>query len=164
MSGHGGRFVSMGYCDADWGQDPIDRKSISGYIFQINNVAISWSSKKQPTVALSSMEAEYMALTHAAKELLWLKKLIAEINEDSAPNAITIFSDNQSAIAYAHDDQFHARSKHIDIRYHFIREAIQRNDIKLLYVESKENRADIMTKPLARVAFEGQRDAIGLSR
>lgn len=151
-----------GYSDADWGQNISDRKSVSGYVFQIGQTAISWSSKRQPTVALSSMEAEYMALAHAVKEALWLKTLITEITQDTSARPIRVHCDNQSAIAFAHDDQFHARSKYIDIRYHFIRGAIIDRNIDVSYVESESNHADLLTKALTCFPFEKQHAAIGL--
>ena len=115
--------------------------------------AVTWSSKKQYIIALSSTEAEYIAQTHAAKEALYLRSFIGEIREKfSTP--LTINCDNQGAIALSKDNKFHARTKHIDIRYHFIREAVEDAKINVKYVPTEENPADIFTKPLAKVKFQ----------
>ena len=109
----------VGYSDADWAGDRQDRKSTSGYLFQIAGGPISWRSKKQDTVALSTAEAEYVALSFASQETIWLRRLTSELN--SPPDGpTTILEDNQSAIAMARNPQFHGRAKHIDIRHHFI--------------------------------------------
>jgi hypothetical protein len=109
------------YSDTDWAEDKIDQRSTGGYLFYINNCLISWSSKKQPTVALSSYEAEYMALAQAAKETIWLRLLLSEIGHPQ-PDGIVISKDNKSAIALVHSPAFHAQVKHIDIQHHFIKQ------------------------------------------
>lgn len=119
-----------GYTDADWAGDHETRRSTSGYIFIIGRAAISWSSKRQPTVALSICGAEYIGQTQASKEAVWLRSLLAELShvgEGSLP-AISIYSDDQGAIALAKNPQFHGRSKHIDIQHHCVREKISRRD------------------------------------
>ena len=152
----------VGYSDADWAQSLVDRRSTSGYVFTLAGGLVSWSSKKQPTVALSTMEAEYIALAHAAKEAIWLRALLTELGH--APTGATpIFSDNQAAIAFAHDNQFHARAKHIDIRHHFIRERIDAADISVAYCASEDNCADILTKALARPTHDKQLRLINMS-
>lgn len=95
------------------------------------------------------MEAEYIALAHAAKEAIWLRRLLSELGV-SSDSPTTLYTDNQSAITYAHDNQFHARSKHIDIRHHFIREQIDATDITVIHCASEDNAADMFTKALAR--------------
>ena len=152
----------LGFSDADWGADIVDRRSVSGYIYTTAGGAISWSSKKQPTVALSSMEAEYMALTHATKEALWLRTLATDLGFNIT-GPMSIQTDNQSAIAFAHNDQFHPRSKHIDIRHHFVRERIISNEIQVTHCASEDNSADLLTKALARPSHEAQLARIGLS-
>nr|AAZ28937.1 polyprotein [Phanerochaete chrysosporium RP-78] len=137
-----------GYSDADWAQ-AHDRRSVSGYAYLLAGGIVSWNSKKQPTVALSTMEAEYIALSHAAKEAVWLRRLLTELG--FPPGAPTVLhTDNQAAISFAHDTQFHARSKHIDIRHHFIRERITDGDIKVIHCASADNIADMFTKALPR--------------
>ena len=111
----------IGYSDADWAEDINDSKSTSGYLFQITGAAVGWRSKKQTCVALSTAEAEYMALANAAQEAIWLRQLSNDLGSQSKEPTV-IFEDNQSAICIAKDAQFHGRSKHIGIKYHFIRE------------------------------------------
>ena len=110
-----------GFSDADWGGDLDDRHSTTGNVFLLAGGAISWVSKKQAVVALSTSEAEYVALSLAAQEAAWLQKFLTELQITSKP--IVIMEDNQGAIALARNLIAHSRTKHIDIRYHFIREA-----------------------------------------
>lgn len=112
-----------GYCDADWAADVVDRKSCTGYIFMLQGGAISWSSRKQQTVALSTAEAEYMAMSSATQEALWLRQLSAELGQ-CLNEPLIIFSDNQSAIKLSLNDCYLPRSRHIDIRYHFLKEHV----------------------------------------
>jgi hypothetical protein len=140
------------YSDADWGQDLTDRKSISGYVFLLAGGAVAWSSKKQPTVALSSMEGEYMALAHATRHAIWTRTFLSEL-ELRTKGPTRIHTDNQAAIRFAKDHQFHGRSKHIDIRHHFVRDCIDNNIIEPVYVSTDRNLADIFTKALPRPAF-----------
>ena len=151
----------IGYSDADWAGDTSDRKSTSGYIFMLSGGPISWSSKKQKCVALSTAEAEYVALSGAAQECLWLRQLEAELG--CPPEGPTlIFEDNQSAIAMAKNPQFHGRAKHIDIRYHFIREQVASGTIKIEYCATKDMAADIMTKGLTREQHCKLREKAGM--
>jgi hypothetical protein len=137
----------LGYSDADWGSNPVDRRSISGFAFLLGKSLISWNSKKQPTVALSSMEAEYMAVSHAAREAIWLRNLLLELGLTSEhPTLINV--DNQGAIDFSKSQTFHGRSKHIDIRHHFIRERISSQEIEVTHCASEDNLADVLTKAL----------------
>lgn len=134
-----------GFCDADWASDVRDRKSCTGYIFLLQGGAISWRSQKQQTVALSTAEAEYMAMSSASQEALWLQQLDAELcAQQSAP--MTIFSDNQSAIRLSANDCYLPRSKHIDIRYHFLRVHVNNLRIKFCYIGGDKMVADVLTK------------------
>jgi hypothetical protein len=136
-----------GFTDAD-GNMAEDRRATSGYAFIINSGAVSWSTKRQEIVTLSTTESEYVGATHAAKEALWLRSLISQVFE-SIPLTTTVFSDNQSAIALAKDHQYHARTKHIDIRYHFIRWVIEEDKIRLVYCPTEDTMvADVFTKAL----------------
>ena len=155
-------LVAHGYSDADWGQNRADRRSISGYAFLIANGIVSWSSKKQSTVALSTMEAEYVALAHATKEAIWLRALLGELHLGTdAPTIIS--TDNLAAIAFSQDHQFHGRSKHIDIRHHFVRERITDGTILVPHCSSEENAADILTKALPRIKHAEQLALINLA-
>ena len=135
------------YSDADWASDPNDRRSISGYIFLIGDGPVSWSSKKQPTVALSSMEAKYMAISHAARHAIWTRTLLAKLGFDQE-DATEINVDNKSAIDFAKNPMFQARSKHIHVRHHFICERITSNEVTVPYCPTEDNLADIFTKGL----------------
>jgi len=135
------------WSDADWAANNIDRKSISGYCFKLGVGAVSWRSKKQTSVALSSTEDEYMALTQATKEAMWIKFFLTELgvfNSDGIP----INVDNQSCVALAKSPEFHARTKHIDIQYHFIREKVEDKSVKLEFCPTDQMVADVLTKAL----------------
>ena len=151
-----------GYTDADWGTGE-DRKSIGGYAFLINGAAVAGMSKKQASVALSSTEAEYMALTQGVKESLWLGELLHDIEALQHQQAIRqIQCDNQGAIALTKNPEYHARTKHIDIQFHFIRQHVESETIKLVYCPTYEMTADIFTKPLPRPLFRKHVLGLGL--
>ena len=121
-----------GYSDADWASDAGDRKSTSGYVVLQGGAAISWKSSKQTCVALSTAEAEYVALSAAAQEAVWLQQLSSDLLNRNIRET-TIFEDNQSAICLAKSQQVHRRTKHIEIKYHFIRDLAEAGRIKLTY-------------------------------
>jgi hypothetical protein len=139
------RFI--GWTDADFANDPRDRISISGYVFKLGNGAITWSSKKQNAVSLSSTEAEYTAMAHATREAVWLRNLFEELYLPQSLPTI-LYGDNMSALAIARDPQYHARSKHFDIKNHYIRNKIRDQTIKDIYCPTEDMIADILTKPL----------------
>lgn len=140
-----GESIMKGFCDADWASDNIDRKSCTGYVFISQGGAISWCSRRQQTVALSTAEAEYMAMSSAAQEALWLRQLHVEFGQPLT-GPLQIFSDNQSAIKLSANDCYLPRSKHIDIRYHFLREHVHNLNIKFYYCRGDKMIADILTK------------------
>ncbi|KAL1448085.1 hypothetical protein WDU94_013979 [Cyamophila willieti] len=140
-----------GFSDADWASDTIERKSTTGYAFFLSGGAISWNSKKQPTIALSTTEAEYMALSNAVQEAIWLKGLKNELIQ-SSNNPILLYGDNKSAIDLSKNAKYQARTKHIDVCHHFIRDYVQRDVIKIKHVSTKEMVADNLTKALT---FDG---------
>lgn len=130
-------------------------------MFYLNDSLVTWVSQKQRCVALSSCEAEFMAATAAACQAIWLKNLLGRINgEDIGP--VILYIDNKSAIDLAKNPVFHGRSKHIDIRYHFIRECVERKEIIIKHVSSEMQRADILTKGLTTVKFEKMRRLLGV--
>ncbi|KAG8501441.1 hypothetical protein CXB51_003771 [Gossypium anomalum] len=150
----------IGYVDADFAGDLDRRRSLTGYVFTIGGCAISWKATLQTTVALSTTEAEYMAITEACKEAIWLKGLFSELNEDLQIS--TVFCDSQSAIFLTKDQMFHERTKHIDVRYHFVRDIIARGDIVVSKISTHENPADMMTKSLPITKFEHCLDLVGV--
>lgn len=136
----------VGFCDADWGGDLTDRKSTTGYCFKYANCLVSWCSKKQSTVSISSTEAEYVAMSMAGAEACWLSNMLCSFNIKNVTPAI-LFCDNQSAMVIANTNTV-KRLKHIDIKYHFIRELIEKQKICLKYVKTEEQIADMLTKAL----------------
>lgn len=144
----GGEEIS-GYADADWGGNTEDRRSYSGFVFYIGNNAISWESRKQPTVALSSTEAEYMSISNAAKEAIYLRKLLEELGFGKQ-EAVKLNVGNQGGMKLATNPVFHNRSKHIDIKYHHIRDVVKNEEIELIYCSTDDMIADIFTKNLAK--------------
>ena len=154
-------FRLEGYCDADWAGCVETRKSVSGHIFKIGNCAISWRAKKQPIVALSSTEAEYVALCGAAQETVWLRNLLKDIGFDQG-HATTLFEDNQGAIALSKNPKDHPRTKHIDVKYHYVRETIDKNVVNLVYCPTADMVADILTKGLPKFTFEKFRSEMGV--
>jgi Reverse transcriptase (RNA-dependent DNA polymerase)/gag-polypeptide of LTR copia-type/Zinc knuckle len=156
----GSSAAVSGYTDSDWASQ-LHRHSISGYAYFLGEGCVTWSSKKQPIIALSTAEAEYVAGTHSSKEASWIRAFMSEI--DSAyEGAVPLACDNQSAIAMTKDARYHARTKHIDIRYHYIREQVESDRLAISYVPSEENVADIFTKALPRVQFEYLVRCLGL--
>ena len=151
-----------GYSDADWAGDLDDRKSTSGYVFQVGGACVSWKCRKQACVALSTAESEYMALSSAAQEAIWMRQLLSELKGESLKPA-TIFEDNQSAICLSKNPQFHGRSKHIGIKYHFIRDQVNDGVVDVKYCKTEDMLADIMTKGLYGERFKRLRRMIGVT-
>lgn len=142
----------VGYSDSDWAGSIDDRKSTSGYIFCLGSKIISWSSKKQKTIALSSAEAEYIAATDAACEAVWLRRVLLDLQQTQVQPTI-IYCDNMSAIALSKNPVFYARSKHIELRHHFIRDLVNKEEIILKYVGTNEQAADFLTKAVTIEKF-----------
>ena len=187
-----------GFTDLDWAGDKETRKSTSGFLFTFYGGAISWKSSKQPIIATSTTEAEYIACTEAAKEAIWLRRIMHEIRGETCPklpinshdhethilienminqsfttnsvddmdvddsNAQVIFGDNQGSIKLSKNPQHHNRTKHIDVKYHFIRDNVQQGLIKLLYIPTNEMVADILTKSLPRDKHEKHMQGMGM--
>jgi hypothetical protein len=151
----------LGCADADWALDSVDRRSISGYCFFFNGCLISWLSTKQCAVALSSTEAEYYALTHALKEGLWMR-IFCSLLKFPFTTPFPLFSDNQAALSLSTSESISARSKHIDIKHHFIRSHIKDGSFSVNWIETLEMPADIFTKPLLPFLFNKHRQALGL--
>ncbi|XP_057797428.1 secreted RxLR effector protein 161-like [Salvia miltiorrhiza] len=142
----------LGFVDADFAANIDSRRSQTGYIFTLYGAVVSWRSLLQPVVSLSTTKAEYLAMTEAVKEGVWLKGMIADFG--ISHKFVTIFCDNQSALHLAKHQVFHERSKHIDVRYHFVRDLVNKGIIQVSKVPTEENPADCLTKPLQRIKFE----------
>ena len=151
----------IGYSDADWAGDLDDRRSTSGYLFKLSGVAVSWRSKKQSCVELSTAEAEYMALASAAQEAVWMQSLQNYLNEASVKSTF-IYEDNQSTICIAKNPQYHGRTKHIDIKFHYIHEQVEKKAIQLEYCESKNMVTDMLTKALLSSQFVKHREMLSV--
>ena len=148
-----------GYTDSDWGGDKETRRSTGGYVFMVNETPVSWSSKAQQTVALSSTEAEYMAATQATKEAIWLRRLLADLGyRQEGPSPL--HEDNRGAIGLAKNPIHHQRTKHIDIQHHFVRERVEAGDVELVACATANQVADIFTKALPREPFERHADRL----
>ena len=152
----------VGYTDSDWAGSVDDRKSTSGYVFHMGSGAISWASKKQSIVALSTAEAEYVAATAAACQAVWMRRMLRSLGQEQA-KATVIFCDNSSAIALSKNSVFHKRTKHIDTRFHYIRELVNNGEIVLEHCRTQEQVADILTKPLDQKSFEFLRKCLGMT-
>ncbi|XP_071578904.1 uncharacterized protein [Temnothorax nylanderi] len=138
-----------GYSDADFANDPDTRRSVSGILFKYNGGVITWASRRQQSVALSTMEAEYVAASEGAKKAVWLGRLFSKITP--LHKEPVIFIDNASAIKLAKNPSFHKHSKHIAVRYHFVRECVETGQLIVEYIPSEKQVADILTKPIPRV-------------
>uniref|UniRef100_A0A1J3G6T2 Copia protein n=2 Tax=Noccaea caerulescens TaxID=107243 RepID=A0A1J3G6T2_NOCCA len=154
-------FQINGWCYSDWASCPLTRRFVTGYIVQIGVSLVSWKTKKQQTVSLSSAEAEYRAMSFLTKELLWLKRLLLSLGISHA-QPMHIHCDSKSAIHIATNPVFHERTKHIEIDCHFIRDEIQSGILHPIHVDSASQLADIFTKPLGRHSFDIFRDKLGI--
>ena len=161
LGGRSSKITLHGSADSDFASDIDTRKSVSGYAFFIGQGAISWSSKKQATVATSSCEAEYISACHAAKEGIWLQNLLNLLGyEQEKPTSMQ--SDNMGTITIIKDPSFHARSKHIDIQHHYVRERVESKELEFIYTPTSDTIADVLTKPLSRPAHEKLTKMLGI--
>jgi len=158
-----GGLTLQGFSDSDWAGEKDGSRSTSGYIWMLSGGPISWKSRLQPIVALSSTEAEYITITAAAQEGIWLRRVMAELGFEQV-GATSLAVDNEGAIALSENPQAHPRTKHIRLRYHFIRQYVQEDIIKPHYVSTHDNVADIFTKNLPKDKFLGHRRAMGLTQ
>jgi hypothetical protein len=155
------KFIIFGYSDSDWGGDTDDRKSTSGFAFYMGDTAFTWLSKKQSIVTLSTCEAEYVAAATCVCHAIWLRRLLKEINL-TQDVAIPIYLDSKSAIELAKNSVHHERSKHIDVKFHFMREEVKKKNVELIHVTSEDQVADILTKPLPTMKFEKFKKLLGM--
>jgi hypothetical protein len=140
----------VGYCDADWVGDLEDTRSTTRFVFMMGGGATSWSSKQQPTIVLSMTEAEYMASTQATKEAIWMTKAMKELRYMKEKKAMVIRCDNQGAISLTKNPKQHARTKHINVQHHFVREQVEIGEVTFEYCSTEEMVADVLTKALLK--------------
>ena len=156
-------LIPIGYTDSDFQSDLDFRKSTSGCVFTLGGGAITWRSVKQSCIADSTMEAEYVAACEAAKEAVWLKKFLSDLGVmrmEQVP--ITLFCDNSGAVAQSKDPRNHKKGKHIERKYHIIRDIIARGDVVVAKIESASNLADPFTKALPQRTFESHLEGMGV--
>jgi len=152
-------FTIETYTDADWAGDIEDRKSTTGYLILLNGNLITWTSSKQKTVSFSSMESETIAMSEALKEMQWVKNVMEEMKLKIKLPMI-IHCDNRAAIIFTGAETMHKRSKHFDIRYHYIKMVVSERMVEVRWVESVNQLADILTKPLPPQQFNKLRDQL----
>lgn len=146
--GEGASTTLVGYCDSTWGDDRDTGRSMTGYTFTFGGAAVSWRSKLQTTVAASSTEAEYIAVFEAGQEAVFLRQLLSDLGFPQE-EATIIYEDNQGCISWSQGNTQHQRSKHMNIKYHFVRELVAEGKIKLIYIPTEHQLADMLTKPMA---------------
>jgi len=157
-----GRVAELvGFVDSDYAGDVDDRKSTSGFVFMLGGGAIAWASKKQPIVTLSTTEAEFVSAAFGACEAIWLRNVLEEIGCRQEEGTL-VFCDNSSTIKLSRNPVLHGRSKHIHVRYHFLRELVKEGTIRLDYCATADQIADIMTKAVKRDVFEDLRERMGV--
>ncbi|GAU44417.1 hypothetical protein TSUD_100640 [Trifolium subterraneum] len=156
------KLKAYGYSDSDWGGDQDDRKSTAGYLFMLGNSPISWCLKKQGIVALSSCEAEYVAASFAACQANWIEMLLSELKAVEV-TMMKLLVDNKSAIDLANNPVSHGRSKHIERRFHFLRDQVNKEKLELEYCNTEIQLADILTKPMAKARFHNLKRLIGMN-
>jgi hypothetical protein len=154
-------FDLQGYADSDWAGSCDDMKSTSRYCFSFGSRIFSWCSKKQEVIAQSTAEAEYVAATAAANQVLWLRKILADLDMEQK-KATRVNVDNQAAIAISNNPIFHGKTKHFKLKYYFLREVQKNEEIQLIYCRTEDQLADILTKPLSKTRFEILRNKIGV--
>eukprot|EP00253_Pinus_taeda_P012565 PITA_12565 len=150
-----------GFVDADWAEDLDQRISTSGYVFNLFGGAVSWMSKKQSVVALSTTETKYMAATHASKEAVWLQRMCSSMG--LVQEVIRIDCDSQSAIFLAKNPTYHSKTKHIDVQYHFMRDMIEDKKVLLVKVDTLKNTVDALTKSVSSKKFSWCREKMGVA-
>ena len=159
----GSVLMPVGYTDSDFQSDPDSRKSTLGSVFTLNGGAIVWRSVKQSCVSDSTMEAEYVAASEAVKEVVWLRNFLRDL--EVIPNLeqpMIIYCDNSSAVTNSKEPRSHQREKHIERKFHLIRDIVERGDVTVCKIKSEDNPADPFTKTLSSRVFEGHLEGLGI--
>lgn len=153
--------VLHAFSDADFAADLDDRRSTTGVVLILNGGPVSWKSQRQSCVSLSTTESEYVAAAEAAKDVVWIRRLLQDLGSDQTKPTI-LFCDNQSAIKLVRNPQFHQRTKHIDVKFHFIRDLQDEHVVDVVYVNTESQLADLFTKGLDGPRFRKLRNDIGV--
>jgi hypothetical protein len=156
----GSETVLQGYVDSDMAGDKDSRRSTTRYVFTIGGTAVSWISKLQKVVALSTKEAEYVAATEASKEMIWLQRFMEELGKKQENSML--YCESESVIHLAKNSTFHSKTKHIQLRYHFIRNALEDGHLKLEKTHTSQNPADTLTKGVTREKLSSYSVSVGL--
>ena len=157
----GGNDKLVVFTDSDYVGDLEDRKSTSVYVFMLSSGAVSWSSGKQPVVSLSTTEAEFIAATSCACQAVWMRRILEKLSHTQG-NCTTVFCDNSSTIKLSKNPVMHGRSKHIDVRFHFLRDLTKEGVVELVHCGTQDQIADVMTKPLKLNMFLKLRELMGV--
>jgi hypothetical protein len=150
----------IAYTDSDYAADPIKRRSTTGFLFKLANGIISWQSRAQKTIALSATEAEYMALSDCSRQAVWINNIFSELGLNV--KAVQICADNEGGIFIASNPVQERRTKHIDVRYHYVRDLLEQKRIDIVWVPTDDNIADMFTKNLGHIKFVKFRSKLGL--
>ncbi|XP_074328266.1 secreted RxLR effector protein 161-like [Apium graveolens] len=153
----------IGYTDSDYAGDIEDRKSTSGYVFILSLAAVAWSSQKQPIVTLSTTKAEFVAVAACSTQAIWMKRILSTLGYQGDERTI-IFCDNSSTIQLARNPVFHARSKHIEVRFHFLRDLENNGIVQLVHCGTNDQVVDVLTKPLKLETFRKMRERLGVCK
>jgi hypothetical protein len=150
------------YADASWASDQETGRSVTGYVVNINGSSVSWKSQRQSTVAMSSTEAEYMALYAVVQEVIWIKRMLQDISDAYKDQVIIVYQDNKSAILLASNPTQHSRTKHINTKFHFVRDQVAEGQVKIQYLCTEDMVADILTKAVSRHKLSKHIESLGI--
>lgn len=151
----------MAFSDSDWAGDTGTRKSTTGFVLFYSGGAVSWASRRQDCVTLSTLEAEYVALTETCQEVVWMRRLLRDLGEEQT-TATVVHEDNQGCLSFAQSERSSKRSKHIETKRHFVKNLCERGEVALVYCPTEDMKADVLTKPLGRVKHHHFASELGL--
>ena len=151
----------VAFSDSDWAGDTGTRKSTTGFVLFYSGGAVSWASRRQDCVTLSTLEAEYVALTETCQEVVWMRRLLGDLGEEQT-TATVVNEDNQGCLNFARSERSSKRSKHIETKRHFVKDLCERGEVELVYCPTEDMKADVLTKPLGRLKHHDLASQLGL--